>query len=305
MARHAAVLRYHGTVFRGLGLDVLFAFWLALLAATTAEQGIALYRAGRFAEAEATLARAADREPGNIRAEIWLARAQAAQRKNGECLVTLRRLLEEHPDDPEAQFEAGQLLEDLAGSAFERVKQVAPDSVEAHILLGKSYEARGRLPEALAEYRVALKKDPRVPGLHFLTGNILWKNREFEAALPELEAELRLNPNHSMANYRAGNIYLSRGEEARAIPYLEAAVHGEPALLGARRDLGKAFRVTGKLPEALEQLRYVAAKDPENDFVHAQLAAVYRAMGDAEHAAAEMRAQREILRKRFEAGQKK
>jgi len=225
--------------------------------------------------------------------------------KTADGLQQLREMLDSHRGDPEAEFEAGALLEELAGATFKRMERLAPESAETHELLGKYYEAQGKLPEALAQYRIALQKNSQAPGLHFLLGNVLWKQRDFEAALPELQAELRLSPGHSMANHRIGNIYLLRDETGRAIPYLEKGVRGEPSFLACRRDLGKAYRLAGKLTDALRQLTFVAERSPDDESVHAQLAAVYRALGNNEKALAELKLQRELLRRRSEAARSK
>src|SRR5205823_14838726 len=88
--------------------------------------------------------------------------------KTSEALRQIREMLDKHPGDPEAQFEAGSILQELAGTTFRRMGRLAPDSFETHELLGKYYEAQGKLPEALAEYRFALSKNSNAPGLPFL-----------------------------------------------------------------------------------------------------------------------------------------
>ena len=251
------------------------------------------------------LAQVPQRPAATVREQVERVRALLNIGKTSKALRQIREMLESHPGDPEAQFEAGAILQELAGTAFKRMERLAPDSVETHELLGNYYEAQGKLPNALAEYRMALVKNSQAPGLHFLAGNILWKQRDFDAALPELESELQINPNHSRASHRIGNIYLTRDESGRAIRYLERAVRGEPSLLEARRDLGKAYRLSGRTNEALEQLTYVAEHRPDDDSVHAQLAAVYRALGKTDKALAELKLQRELLQKRSEAALEK
>jgi tetratricopeptide (TPR) repeat protein len=270
-----------------------------------AHEGIGLFREGRFPEAETALAQALKLEPANLAARLYLSRTLVSEDKVPEALRQLGLLLEFHAGNPEAEFQAGQLLQDLAESRFARLQKLAPGSAETHELLGKVYEARGKLKQALAEYRLALERDPSGPGLHFLVGNIYWKLGEFDAALPELQAELRLNPNHSMANHRVGHIYVSRHAPAEAIPYLERAIGGAPDFIEAHRDLGKAFRLEGRYREALAELRFVAEQRPDDTTVHAQLAAVYRALGDSARAREELKLHEQILEKRRQAAQRR
>src|SRR6516164_4195939 len=137
-------------------------------------------------------------------ADIRTARALLEQGKTIDALKELQAALRSAPDDPEVQFEAGELLREIGAQRAAELERVAPESAEAHELVGRSFESRGRLDEALAEYRMALKNHPEITGVHLLIGNVFWKKRDFEAARAELEAELRLNPNHALANLRLG-----------------------------------------------------------------------------------------------------
>lgn len=268
-------------------------------------EGIEFYWARNFEQAEEILKRALQLQPGNLQARIHLVRTLIQSDKVPEALREIRILLELHPRDPEAKFETGRLLQELAGSRFAKIERLAPDSSEAHELLGKYYEARGRLKEALAEYRFALERNPKGPGLHFLIGNIYWKLGNFDAAVPELERELRLNPNHTLANHRIGHIYVFRHQATEALPYLEKAVRADPGAVAFRRDLGKALRLLGRFEEALREFTFVAEKEPDDDTVHFQLAAVYKALGDPKRAAEELAIHERILQERREASQRK
>ena len=220
-----------------------------------------------------------------------------------EALQEIRRMLDSYPGDPESEFEAAQLLEQLASLRFGDLEHLAPDSAETHLLVGKRYEAQGKLNDALREYRSAQARNSNLPGLHFLIGNLYWKLLDFNSAAAELSAELKLNPNHARANFRLGSILLARNETERAIVYLEAAVRNEPDMLDIRRELGKALRHAGRLQEALRELSVVAERRPEDDSVHAQLALVYRALGQPERAKQELRIHESILKRKLVASQ--
>jgi tetratricopeptide (TPR) repeat protein len=220
-----------------------------------------------------------------------------------EALQELRRMLDSHSGDAEAEFQAAQLLEQLASMRFAELERLAPNAAETHLLLGKRYEAQGKLKDALGEYQRAQARSSGLPGLHFLIGNVYWKLRDFDAAAPELSAELKLNANHAGASFRLGSILLARDEAERAVPFLEAAVRNDPDMLDARRELGKALRHTGRLREALRELRVVAARRPQDGSVHAQLALVYRALGQPERAKEELVIHQSILKRKLTASQ--
>jgi Flp pilus assembly protein TadD len=186
------------------------------------------------------------------------------------------------------------------------LQRIAPESVAAHELLGKTLESQGKLDGALSEYRRALEKSPATPGLHFLIGNVNWKLRNFDAAQAELGEELKVNPHHAMANLRMGQIVLStqRDDPMRAVTFLQEAVTGAPTSLEAHRELGKALRLAHKFPEALRELQFVESRAPNDDTIHAQLAALYKETGDRERARQEIEAHAKILRERLQASQK-
>jgi tetratricopeptide (TPR) repeat protein len=77
---------------------------------------------------------------------------------------------------------------------YRAVLALAPDFAEVHMNLGLLYQLQDRIPEAMTEFRRALKIKPTLAG----------------------------------ANFFLGVDYCKVGEGAKAIPYLNAAVHEEP-----------------------------------------------------------------------------
>jgi tetratricopeptide (TPR) repeat protein len=237
-------------------------------------------------------------------ADVQSARVLLREGRVTEALRELEAVMRAAPDDPEVQFQAGEILRELGADRAARLEQAAPDSAQAHELVGRSLEARGKLDGALAEYHAALSKDPRLPGLHFLAGNIRWKQRDLEAARPEMEAELQLNPNHALANLRLGQILLAMNEPDAAFDHLRKAISEDGSSLDAHRALGQACRALGRHRQALQEFLIVARLRPKDDSVHAQLATVYRALGDAERAKAELEIHRRLLKEKAEAARK-
>ncbi|MCU1292946.1 MAG: hypothetical protein JWP08_1796 [Bryobacterales bacterium] len=222
-----------------------------------------------------------------------------------DALHQLSSLDKEDGDDPEAKLALGELFQELAAVRAEQLQQVAPDSAAAHELLGKSFEARGQLAEALSEYEHARNSNPKQPGLNFLLGNVEWKLRNAEAAELHLRNELELNPHHAMANLRLGQILLvtERDKPDRAIAYLREAAADAASSLEAHRELGKALRISHQFSEAVKELKLVEQQRPNDESVHAQLAALYRDLGDTQQARAEMELHARILRERLQASQ--
>jgi tetratricopeptide (TPR) repeat protein len=266
--------------------------------------GDELYRKRDFAGAEKAFRAVLARNPRNLDARVALARTLVQLERVPEAIAEIGTTLKLHAGNPEAEFQAGRILQGLAASRFARLARTAPDSAGLRELLGRQYEAQNNLPRALAEYRAALAREPQRNGLHFLAGNVLWKMSEPQAALAELEAELRSNPNHALARWRAGQILLTQGAADPALRHLEAAVAANPQLLEARRDLARALRQAGRHAEALKHFQIIAGARPHDDQVHAQLASVYRALGDEAAARRELQIHREILDRKRAAARK-
>lgn len=219
-----------------------------------------------------------------------------------EALRQIRELERQKPNDPNLQFELGEILQELAGSRAERLQKLAPASPQAHELIGKLLESHQKMAEAVAEYEKAARADPSLPGIHFLIGNIYWKQRDFEAAKPALEAELKLNPHHALANLRTGEMLLVTDGDTpqKAIPYLQKATADPHIGLEAHRELGKAFRLARKYQEAYRELELVVRQRPDDELVHAQLAALYRDQGNGKAARKELELHRQILHRKRE-----
>lgn len=230
-------------------------------------------------------------------ASITSIRALISEGRVPEALRQLQSLRTAHADDPTLQMQVGEILQELAASRAERLRNAAPDSAQAHELAGKSLESHQKLTDALKEYQLAEEKQPGSPGIHFSIGNVYWKLGDLTKARAALAEELELNPAHAQANLRMGQVILRTDENQAqtAMPYLKKAVEGDAQNLEAHRELGKALRLTGKPAEALKELKLVASKRPDDMTIHAQLAAVYRALGDTNSARREMELHTRLL----------
>jgi len=262
-----------------------------------AADGVALYRHRQFAAAEAELRRVLATKPGDAQSRLYLARTLLELGRVPEALAEIDRALAGQTD-PEIQFEAGNIVRDLAEQRFADLKRLAPDSAAVRELDARHYEQQGNLPEALREYRAAIAREPGRPGLHYEVGNILWRMRQLEAAGEELQAELARSPRHGMANLRLGQVFVAGNETTKAVAFLEQAVDAMPESTEARRELGKAYQKLGRLADARRQWEAVAEARPDDDQIHYLLGNLYRRMGLEDRGREELNRHREILQRR-------
>ena len=232
-----------------------------------AADGTALFHARRFAEAEKTWRARVAARPADWEARLWLARALIELRRVPEALAEIERVANPAAT-PEARYQAGVLLRQLAEQRFADLEQAAPGSPAVLHLTAQRLERQGNHAAALLQYRAAAQLDPQRPGVHYAIGNVLWRMRELDGAESELRRELTRNPRHGMAQFRLGQVLIARGQEAGAVTPLEAAASALPGQLEIRRELGKAYRKAGRLAEARRLWEAIAAARPGDDQVH-------------------------------------
>ncbi len=166
------------------------------------------------------------------------------------------------------------------------VLQTDPDSYRAHQLRAQSFEAAGRLDEAVAEYREVLSRKPDLHTIHFAIGNLYWRKERLDEARPELEAELKLNPRHAQAHYEAGDILFSKGETAMAEKHFEEAIRYSPAMQEAHLAVERIASANANYPKALLHLKKAAAIAPQDPTPYYRMWLLYRRLGKAPEAQA-------------------
>jgi tetratricopeptide (TPR) repeat protein len=195
-------------------------------------------------------------------------------------------------------------------SLWSSAVNVCPDSAKARYNLGKALELLpGRLPEAIAEYRVSLRIDPNHADVHNNLANALAATpgglteaiAEYQAALrmepdraephnnlanalaripgrlPEAIAEyheaLRIRPDSAELHYNLANALLRPpGDLTEAIDEYRAALRIDPAHGDAHINLGNALAsVPGRVPEAIAEYRAALRIQPDSVAAHISL----------------------------------
>src|ERR1700731_5160400 len=82
-----------------------------------------------------------------------------------------------------------------ADKEYKSVIAVAPEFAEVHMNLGLVYQLQNRYPEAMTEFRRALKLKPSLTGANFFMGVDYCKMGEGFKAVPYLQTALKASPN--------------------------------------------------------------------------------------------------------------
>jgi Flp pilus assembly protein TadD len=152
-------------------------------------------------------------------------------------------------------------LED-AVAAYREAVRLKPDYPAAYINLGVVLGSKGRWDEAVAAYReaVRLRSDDAGPRLyHGIALSVLGR---WDEAVAELREATRLRPDFPEAHYRLGIAFGQNGRAGEAVAAYREAVRLKPDFPVAQNNL--AWRLaTGPDP---------AARDPRQAVAHAERA---------------------------------
>jgi tetratricopeptide (TPR) repeat protein len=85
-----------------------------------------------------------------------------------------------------------------------------------YLNLAATLEFQGRLPEAEADLRQALRLDPKLATAHYQLGNVLEHQDRLEAAVPEMQEAISLDGNYAQPHVALAQIYKRLGRQDAA-----------------------------------------------------------------------------------------
>ena len=147
---------------------------------------------------------------------------------------------------------------------FAHALAVTKNNHVAHVNLGVALEQKGKLNEALAEYRAA---EQLAPGLYYIYYNlgVALEKRGYQAgAITNYQAVLRLNPGHVHAHINLGNCFSKTGRTSEALAQYQAAIQLDPKEPLAHVNLGTLLVGLGRFDEAMSQYGQAAQLDPDD-----------------------------------------
>jgi Flp pilus assembly protein TadD len=119
--------------------------------------------------------------------------------------------------------------------------------VEARTNLGVALAHEGRYSEAVAEYREALKRDPKNQVVLLNLALALYKQADFENASAELARLHSLNAGNQQAFYLLADCYLRLGRYHDAVVLLQPAYEAHPEDQATDYALGTALIQDGQV----------------------------------------------------------
>ena len=161
--------------------------------------GVALYARGRYEEAVKSFYAATDLNPSDPQPYLFLGKAYNISTAQAEGVTErLRRFAELHPKNGMAQYyfalslwkgkgkEEGQNDLKRVESLLRRAALLDPRLADAHLQLGILYAQQERFPEAIQEYRSAIRLQPELAKAHYRLGQAYMRTGEREQAQEQM-----------------------------------------------------------------------------------------------------------------------
>jgi len=210
-----------------------------------------------------------------------------------KAAATAGVLRNRYPTDLGVLYASYRIYSDLAGESLLSLSLLAPKSALMHQVMAHELVKQGDTKGAIANYREALRLDPKLPGLHFDLAEALNTSpsaTDQKEAEDEYKAALATNPFDEQAEERLGEIAFKRGDNLEASAHYSRAVQLQPDDAEANIGLAKALMRANQPEKAQPYLEHALQADPTNAAAHYRLSMVYRTAGrtaDAEKELAE------------------
>lgn len=119
--------------------------------------------------------------------------------------------------------------------------------------LGCYLESKGQIPEAMENYRLAVRISPNYAKSLNNIGKILTDEAHFDEAMEYFNRALRINPDYPAALNNLGAALAGKRQFTEAMTMYEKALRLDPNFVHARHNLGVALEAEGRWEEAVGQ----------------------------------------------------
>jgi tetratricopeptide (TPR) repeat protein len=274
----------------------------------------------QFEQATRLLDDAVKLTPGDADLQVEAAIAWFRRRNPKKATELIQAVLAAHPDNARAHNVLGRIdlfkgdtegsIEELKkavalqddfetsyflGIAYLKAKKVAEasawlnevqsnmvDSAALHVLFGRAYTLTHFPEPAIAEFRKAIKLDPRYPRAHGLLGYSFLEQfgeQAYPQAREEFEKELKLNPDEYYFLMLLGIATVALRDFPAAEVTLQHAIRLNPTEATPYLYLGETYSETRRLPQAVEALEKYVRLVPDPQEVPRDVSRAYYLLG--------------------------
>ncbi|HXF12656.1 MAG TPA: tetratricopeptide repeat protein [Terriglobales bacterium] len=158
---------------------------------------------------------------------------------------------------------------------------------QSHFDAAQQAQKRGDYGTAEREYQAVLHDSPQFAEAHMNLGLIYQLQNRIPDAVAQFRSALKINPALTGANFFLGVDYCKTGEGAKAIPYLKAAARQESKRPDIWAWLATAQEISGDSQAEVATLKHALSLQPQNVDMLYLLGHAYERLGKKEVAALE------------------
>jgi tetratricopeptide (TPR) repeat protein len=248
------------------------------------EDGIALQRQGKLAEAEKIYTRILKTLPDQFDTLQLLAELKLQRGKPGEAFRHMAAAVAARPNSADARVHLGHVLRALkrdadALTSFDKALALDPRHVDALGSRGDVLLSLQRPAEALQCFDAILAAAPRHADARANRGAALAALGRHEQALADFEAVLAAAP-HPIVAYNRGNALAALGRHADAVAAYDRTLAMIPGHVAAWSSRGNSLQALNRHAEAIASFDRALALAPDYADAHFNRALALLASGD-------------------------
>jgi Flp pilus assembly protein TadD len=183
---------------------------------------------------------------------------------------------------------------DEAITEYREALRIKKDFAKAHHNLGLALYDKGRLDEAIAAYREALRINKDNSTAHNSLGAALERKGRLDEAIAAYREALRINSDYAEAHYNLGAALMAKGRLDEAITEYREALRIKKDFAEAHCNLGFALVGKGRLEEAVAEYREALRIKKDLAQAHCNLGLVLRDKGQLAEALTHLRRGHEL-----------
>jgi tetratricopeptide (TPR) repeat protein len=234
--------------------------------------GEALFRAGRYSQAQADFKRAAQADPDYVAAQVGLAKSSLELERVDEAKEMLVKLRKAYPADVQVAYWYGRVNESLgdrkeAEVAFRDAITAGkddPDTIQAYIALARVQSQQGMLDAANTTLSDAQKRLPASPALFKALGRVAMTQGRYQDAQAAFDQALTLDAGDLEAKFLVGTALVREHQFEKALEIFDAVGKVDRDLPGLALERGILFQEAGRTEEALREYEGALAKAPND-----------------------------------------
>ncbi|MCW5944126.1 MAG: tetratricopeptide repeat protein [Fimbriimonadaceae bacterium] len=163
--------------------------------------------------------------------------------------------------------------------------KVHADSVDPYVALSDFYKRHGRMRSAIGRIEEAIRLQPKNAFLHSKLAEDLREIGEREMALIAIQGAVSVAPEDAFYHFWMGDLLIELGRFAEALDALRAAIELSPGDDHYYLRAAVAFWSVGKRPEAIRAIRLAADLEPDKPSYQGILAELLERTGQHDEAA--------------------